>query len=263
MDALAGGKILVAADGPIFEIVINNPDRRNAISSAMWRGLVDAVAAAHAEAAARVIILRGAGGRAFVSGADLSEFGDHRADPASAAAYDAAAEAAYAAFEASGKPVLARIDGWCVGGGVLLAAACDLRICDPVARFAIPAAKLGVAPPAGAVARLVRLIGVAAAKEMLLTAAVFDASKAAAWGLVNRIAAEAALAAETAALAAGIAANAPLSLAAGKAAVDAAAGSDWDPAALAAFAADCAASADYAEGLRAHAEGRPPRFDGR
>jgi len=264
MQDYADGGLLVSCRGGVARITFNRPERRNAMSLSMWAGLHAALDALAGDDAVRVVLLAGAGGRAFVSGADIAEFDAARADEQAARRYNAISEGAEQALETFPKPLIAAIRGYCFGGGVGIAAGCDIRIAAEDARFAIPAARLGLGYGLAATRQLVRLLGPAGAAELLLTAAPVDAVAARAMGLVNRVVPTEALDAEAEAMAGMIAANAPLTLAAAKAAIAvAAAPPDAEAEArVAAMVAACYASADYAEGRRAFAEKRPPVFRG-
>ncbi|ADZ70056.1 enoyl-CoA hydratase [Polymorphum gilvum] len=246
-------------------LVVDNAARRNAVTLAMWRAIPPAVAALDADPAVRVIVLRGAGGTTFVAGADISEFETVRGDAASARSYEDENVAAFDALRAAVKPTLAMIRGFCLGGGLGLAAACDLRIAEEGALFGIPAARLGVGYPPSALRDIVNLVGPARTRELLYTARRVDAREAAAIGLVERLVPRDSLDSEIAALCATLAANAPLTLKAGKRAVAAIAGApeqaDW--AAVQALTDACFDSADFAEGRNAFLQKRDPVFKGR
>lgn len=264
IETYADGGLQMSRGGGVARITFNRPERRNAMSLAMWAGLHAALDTLEADSAVRVVLLAGAGGRAFVSGGDIGEFDAARADEDAARRYNAISEGAERALAAFPKPVIAAIRGYCFGGGVGIAAGCDIRIAAEDALFAVPAARLGLGYGLAATRRLVRLIGPASAAELLLTAAPVDAATARAMGLVNRVVPAETLETEATAMAAAVAANAPLTLAAAKAAI-AAAAAPPDPEAearVAEMVAACYASEDYAEGRRAFAEKRPPVFRG-
>ena len=250
--------------GAVARLTFNRPEKHNAIDYAMWRGIRAAMEAFAAEGAVRVIVVRGAGGRAFSAGADISEFESRRGRD-TLDAYNRAAGEAYAALSECVKPTIARIEGYCIGGGLGLALGCDLRIAAEGARFGIPAARLGLGYEYAGLKTLVDLVGPAAAKEILFTARRFDAREAAAIGLVNRVVDPAGLDAAVGECAATIAENAPLTVRACKRIV---AETLKDPGArdLALcdrLVAECYASEDYVEGRRAFMQKRRPRFRGR
>lgn len=249
----------------IASILIDNPARRNAFDLAMWEALPPLVAAIEAQESARVIVLRGAGDLPFASGADISEFGTVRATAEGGRAYEAANEAAFAALSRSRLPVLAMIRGFCLGGGLGLAVSCDLRLAAEGTQFGIPAARLGVGYPPGAMAAVVASVGPMAAKDLFFTARRLDAAEALGLGLLGRVVPDTELEAETLALARTIAANAPLTIRAAKAAIDAAAGLPGTaaPAELTRLAAACFDSDDYREGRTAFLAKRTPLFSGR
>ncbi|MFM9859204.1 enoyl-CoA hydratase [Pseudoxanthobacter sp. M-2] len=257
-------RLRIAVEAPIGWLIVDHPERRNAVSLAMWKALPALVAALDAEPAVRVIVLAGGGEQAFVSGADIAEFAEVRRDAASARAYEDVNEAAFAALRMAAKPTVAMIRGPCFGGGVGLAAACDLRIAADDAVFSIPAAKLGIAYPPPAIADVVALVGASRAKDMFFTARRLDHAEALAIGLVDRVVPAADLRTETLALAETIAANAPLTIAAAKTAIAAAVSADPAAAARARAAAEaCFSSTDFAEGRDAFLAKRTPRFEGR
>jgi enoyl-CoA hydratase len=257
-------QLTLTIDGAIAWITADNAARMNALTSAMWANIPRHVAAAEADTNVRVIILRGAGTRAFSAGADISEFETARTGDA-AASYDALNHAAFEALSQCAKPTLAMIHGFCLGGGLGLAACCDLRFADEASTYAIPAAKLGLGYNPRWVRPLLALARPSDIKELLFTGRRFSSSEALAMGLVNRVFATEALETETRALAAAIAANAPLTVKAAKLAIDelTARPENPDTARLDAAVAACFESDDYAEGRRAFLEKRKPAFKGR
>jgi enoyl-CoA hydratase/carnithine racemase len=236
----------------------------NALTAAMWKALPDLVAEAERQSAIRVIVLRGAGVRAFSAGADISEFDSARAGD-SAAEYDALNDAAFLALSHCTKPTIAMIHGYCLGGGLGLALCTDIRIADERAEFAIPAAKLGLGYNARWVRPLLAAVPPSRAKEMLFTGRRFNVAEAADMGLVNRVVPTSELEAKTRALTQEIAANAPLTVRAAKRVIDELVRHPETPdmTALDAAVAACFESDDYAEGRRAFLEKRKPRFEGR
>lgn len=261
------GRVFPRQGGAVRTLVISNPARRNAMSCAMWQSLADQIAEADAEDAVRVIVLEGEGDLAFVAGADISTFESQRTDPEDQGRFNAALEAAYAAPGRAAKPVIAKIRGVCFGGGLGLAAACDLRVAAADARFRMPAARLGLGYAVPGVARFMHLIGIANTLDIFMTARVFDAHEAQRMGLVPEVVPVEQLDAHVDQLAQTVAQNAPLTIAALKRAVGALAGAQVEEIAareeLREALARCAQSADYLEGARAFMEKRAPQFRGR
>lgn len=250
-------------DGPVASLILNQPERRNALNAAMWEAIPPLIARLSASPEVRVIVIRGAGTEAFAAGADISEFGESRHDAAAAARYEQLNGQAFAAVRGCAKPVIAMIHGYCIGGGLALALAADLRIADGSAQFALPPARLGLAYPLDGLRDLVATVGAAAAKDMIFTARRISAEEALRLGLVSRLAAD--LERETAALAAEVGSGAPLTIAHAKRAIDLIAGRPGhvEEGEVQALAARCFDSADYAEGRAAFAEKRKPVFRGR
>ena len=259
------GRVTGSTEGPIGWVTFDNPKKHNAMSYEMWCDLADVMTAHGADPAIRVVVLRGAGDHAFISGADISQFGERRASNAANIDYSAAAGTAFDAVRNAEKPTVAMIRGYCIGGGLAVALCCDLRIAAAGSQFAIPAARLGLGYAFESVRRLTEIVGPAFAKEILFAARRYDADEALAMGIVNRVLPSEALDDETRNLAEAIAGNAPLTVAAAKRAVDAVL---RDPAernldAVQASIERCFDSEDFAEGRRAFAEKRKPQFKGR
>lgn len=257
------GRVRVERDGPVGRLVLDNPARLNALNAAMWAAIPPALADFAADETVRCVVLRGAGDKAFAVGADISEFDRNRASETQVAAYEAATSAAYRAIATLPKPVIALIHGYCIGGGLAVALACDLRYADEASRFAIPAARLGLGYGAEGTGRLVATVGHAGAREMLFSARRYGAAEALALGLVNAVRPAAELEAFVQDQAEVLAANAPLTIAAAKAVINVLATGEGDLAAAEAAVARCMASADYREGRQAFLEKRPPLFKGR
>src|ERR1700675_710009 len=205
-------KMLSRKDGGVGIVTFNNPERLTAVSLDMWEATKRILDDFAADNDIRVVVVTGAGGKAFVSGADMSKFESERANLEAARSYGAKSEAAYASIYKFPKPTIAMIRGYCIGGGLGLATCCDLRIATDNSRFAVPAAKLGLGYGYVGLKRLVDVVGPAFAKEIFYTARQFDAEEARAMGLVNRVVPEAELEAYVKNYAETIAGNAPLTV---------------------------------------------------
>jgi enoyl-CoA hydratase len=202
--------ILVERDGPIATVVLNRPDKLNAMTKPMWRRLGDVLRELSADETLRCLVLRGAGGKAFSPGNDISEFETERHDPPSAKAYGEVLHHALGALKECRHPTLALIEGICVGGGLEIAALCDMRICGESSRFGVPIKRLGLVMAYPEIAGLVDLVGRAATLEILLEGRVFGAEEAKEKGLVNRVVPDAEVAWEAMEMARRIAEGAPL-----------------------------------------------------
>lgn len=258
-------RLLAEKDGAIGWLTFNNPARRNALSYAMWDGIAPIMEDYAADPDIRVVVLKGAGGAAFCAGADISEFETLRSTPEQVARYDAAGDRASAAIQGIGKPTIAMIEGFCMGGGMGLALDCDLRIANGGARFGIPAARLGIGYDHPGVARLIDAVGPSFAKLIFFTAGRFAAPEALAMGLINKVTADDGLQAEVRGMCAAMAEGAPLSHLCMKTTIDELSVRDRAPdlAACEALVARCFESEDYVEGRRAFMEKRKPVFRGR
>lgn len=259
------GRIHVVKEAPLAWLVVDHPERRNAMTVDMWRAVPPLAAELAADAEVRVVVLRGAGERAFVSGADISEFERTRTGARAARAYEELNVAAFDAVARLGKPVLAMIHGFCIGGGVALALSADLRFAADDAELAIPAARLGLGYHATGLAALLHLVGPATAKELLFTARRFRADEALARGLVTEVVPKAHLEARVRAVAEQIAANAPLTIASAKRVLNELLRdpAERDVEAMRRSIVACFESEDYREGVRAFLDKRRPVFRGR
>ncbi|HWI80968.1 enoyl-CoA hydratase [Ramlibacter sp.] len=258
-------KMIARKDGAIGWITFNNPARHNAVSLSMWEALHEIVADYAGDPEIRVIVVQGAGDKAFVSGADISEFEEKRSSPDTTRLYNETAQRASRALKDVGKPTIAMIRGYCVGGGVSTALACDMRIAAEGSSFAVPAAKLGLGYEFEGVRKLVDVVGPAFAREIFYTARQFTAQEALAMGLINRLVPADWLESYVRDYAASIAANAPLTVASIKTLVAQALKdeSERDTKLCQDVVDRCFNSDDYKEGRQAFMEKRRPRFVGR
>jgi enoyl-CoA hydratase len=257
--------LLVEKRGAVGWIVFNQPAKRNAINGAMWRGIAPAMAQFDADPQVRCIAFRGAGTEAFASGADISEFEQVRAQKSSVAEYDGLLDQVLHSIQDSRKPSVAMIYGFCLGGGLEVALACDLRYCGQSAQFGIPAAKLGLAYNIEGHKRLVETVGHACAREIMFLGRRYSAAEGLAMGLVNGVFPDSDLESKTGAIIAQLSENAPLAIANSKTIIEEYAKSSGAPdhASMAASIERCAKSDDYQEGRHAFMEKRKPVFKGK
>lgn len=258
-------RIAVWLDATTLHIRFNNPARLNALSIDMWETLPPLLLQADADERVRLVVFSGAGDKAFVSGADISQFEDMRAAREAVTRYETIAEAALTGIQRFRKPTLACIKGFCVGGGVNVAISCDLRIASSDSVFFIPAARLGLGYRHSAMKNLVDLIGPGAAKDLFFTARKVGAEEARALGLVNRVCPPDALATLLAEYTTALAENAPLTVRAAKTVIGEILkpAPDFDLELCQQAIRGCFESEDYAEGRRAFMAKRKPVFTGK
>jgi enoyl-CoA hydratase len=261
----AEGKILQSVADGIGTITFNNPDKRNAMSLEMWEGFGDALAALRDNDAVRVVILAGAGGKAFVSGADISQFEKERHNAQASEQYSRRSSASRALLANYPKPTIARIEGFCIGGGLQVAMLADIRIAAEGSQFGIPAAKLGISYGFDGLKHLVSLVGPSWARLLMFTGMRIDSTEALRIGLVDRVVPAGDLVASVEEIARTISGNAPLAISAAKLTIaeilkDA---EDRDMEAIKAIGIRCMDSEDFREGRRAFMDKRKPTFVGR
>ena len=262
---LSEDQVLLATDGPIATVTLDQLTRHNAINQSMWIRLTDLFNEFQCDESVRVIVLRGAGERAFSAGADISEFSESRSNAQQASRYNALVAGAMDAVYNLSKPVVAQIHGYCLGGGCELASCCDLRYCDRDSLFGVPMVKLGIGMGLDEIERFVRLVGPANANEILQLGRRITAQRALEMGLVNAVLDRGDLEGYVAGVARELAENAPLSVKFAKRAIRLAA-DNVDPSRVG--VGDSMGDAlfdteDAREGVRAFTEKRPPRFAGR
>jgi enoyl-CoA hydratase/carnithine racemase len=257
-------RMLSRKEAGVGIVTFNNPERHNAMSLDMWEATSRILDDFAADDEVRAVVLTGAGGKAFVSGADISKFASERASLEATRAYDVTTAAAFSSIYEFPKPTIAMIRGYCIGGGVGVASCCDLRICSDNSKFAVPAAKLGLGYAYAGLKRLVDVVGQSFAKEIFYTARQFDAQEAYAMGLINRVVPAADLESYVKSITDMICTNAPLTIKAVKFTVGEILKDDSkrDVARVDAMVEACFASRDYAEGRTAFMEKRKPVFTG-
>lgn len=258
-------KMLARRQGPVGHMIFNNPQKHNAVSLEMWDAVDAILDDFERDEELRVMVVSGAGGKSFVSGADISKFEKERGSEDAVRHYNERIKAIYDRVYSFPKPTIAMIDGYCIGGGLNLAVACDLRFCSAKSKFAMPAARLALGYPFPAIKRLTDAVGPAAARHLMFSAERIDAEEAYRLGLVQKILAEEELAAFVADYAGKIAANAPLTVKAMKL-ISNEVLKDSDKRDLEMcdrLVSECFASEDYKEGRRAFLGKRDPRFTGR
>jgi len=257
-------KIYGRREGAVGHLVFNNPTKLNAVSLDMWDAFVGILRDYEKDPEVRCVVVSGAGGKAFASGADISKFESERANAEAQVRYDAISKEGYESLYNFPKPTIAKITGYCIGGGMNLAACCDLRYCNEGARFGVPAAKLGLGYGYSGLKRLVDVVGPSFAMEIFYTARQFTAAEALAMGLVNRVVPDGELESFVKSYAEMIAGNAPLTIKAVKAVVSEMMKDEKTRDLKRAQAAvdACFKSRDYEEGRKAFMEKRKPVFTG-
>jgi enoyl-CoA hydratase len=258
-------KMLAAKEGRVGIMTFNNPEKHNAVSYEMWEAAEVILEDFAADPEVRVIVLTGAGGKAFVSGADISKFESERASLEATQRYNTLIERLYDRIYTIDKPTIAMIRGYCIGGGLNLAICCDMRFATPTSRFALPAAKLGLGYGYSGLRKYVETLGPAVTKEIFFTGRQIGAEEALRWGMLNHVVADDALEQTVMDTANVIADNAPLTIKGIKISTVEAlrdpANRDLGRAAEAVAA--CFASQDYIEGRQAFMAKRKPNFTGR
>ena len=258
-------KMIARKEDGVGWLIFNNPARRNAVSMAMWEAVGEAMTDFEADDTIRVVVMAGEGDRAFVSGADISEFAENRNSAAAEERYNAASAQAHRGMTSLSKPLIAMIQGYCIGGGVAVALAADVRIAADDTQYAVPAARLGLGYGYSGLNTLVSLVGPAMAKEIFFTARRFSAEEALAMGLVNRVVPVDQLEKVVAEYTTMIKENAPLTIRAAKATVKEVLKDPEkrDLVALDALIKSCFDSEDFTEGRTAFMEKRKPNFKGK
>lgn len=257
-------KMLSRVKDGVGYITFNNPEKHNAVSIEMWDALEQILDGFRSSKDIRVIVLNGAGGKAFVSGADISKFDKERSSKEAVLSYNKRTQKVYENLETFPKPTIAMIDGYCIGGGLNLAVCCDIRICSEKSKFAMPAAKLSLGYPFSSIKRLFDVMGPGMAKHFMFTAEKISASEALACGLVQKLVSEDSIDSYVKDYALNIANNAPLTIKAMKQiGIEISKNSDERDLLLCEeLASACFDSEDYKEGRKAFMEKRKPNFQG-
>ena len=255
-------RIIARKEGATGWLIFNNPERRNAVSVDMWEAIPGVLDGFEKDGEIRVVVLAGQGDKAFVSGADISQFEKQRSGPEAVQHYEEISEFAQLRLQACDKPVLAMIRGYCLGAGVNIANCCDLRIAAEDARFGIPAAKMGLGYRASSMKNLVDTVGAPNAREIMLTGRQFTAAEAKEMGLIQHIVPSGELEKATREYCDMLSANAPLTMRAAKRMIRELLRKDYDAEAMRKWMKECYDSADYAEGRKAFMEKRKPVFRG-
>jgi len=257
--------MIAERDGAVGIMTFNNPASHNAVKLEMWEAIPEILDYFEDDSEIRVIVLRGAGEKAFISGADISEFEQNRSSPQAVKRYEDAADGAMARLATAKRPTICAIRGYCIGGGLGIALACDMRIATDNSRFGVPAAKLGVGYRLAGLRKLVDVVGPSFAKEIFFTARQFDAEEAREMGLINRVTGIDELETFVGTYCDTIAVNAPITIDSVKRIIGEIIKGEGDADAVLCerLVQDCFASADYEEGRTAFMEKRKPVFKGR
>ena len=254
-------QLIIEKDNGVGRITLNNQERRNAMTFEMWRDLPTILDEYQSDDDIRAIVISGKGRTAFCAGADISQFEKNRASEDATIIYNEAVSKATTGLAEITKPTIAKIEGFCIGGGLGIAMCCDIRIANDISSYAIPAAKLGLGYGHEGLKRLVDVVGPSVAKEIFFTARQFTAQEALGMGVINRVVPRTVLDSYVADYANRIAENAPLTIHAAKVVIDELMkAEDMDFALCDQFVANCFASEDYQEGRKAFMEKRKPRF---